>query len=145
MELRTPGVRKYHPTSALLASSAGLGWSTISAELRSHGVSEAPAIVRTMYGLTSSILAGNTDRAFELAPKILAGIVNVNSPTVNDEIHAPMGAVRDSGWGRTGPDSLKDSRTSFGATLTAASAYTRSDRNDSKARAISLPSKLGCL
>jgi acyl-CoA reductase-like NAD-dependent aldehyde dehydrogenase len=63
---------------------------------------------RTMYGLTSSILAGDTYRAFELAPKILAGIVNINSPTVNDEIHAPMGGVRDSGWGRTGPDSLKE-------------------------------------
>jgi len=63
---------------------------------------------RTMYGLTSSILAGDTYRAFELAPKILAGIVNVNSPTVNDEIHAPMGGVRDSGWGRTGPDSLRE-------------------------------------
>src|SRR5467141_2532565 len=63
---------------------------------------------RTMYGLTSSILAGDTYRAFELAPRILAGIVNVNSPTVNDEIHAPMGGVRDSGWGRTGPDSLKE-------------------------------------
>ena len=63
---------------------------------------------RTLYGLTSSILSGNTYRAFELAPKILAGIVNVNSPTVNDEIHAPMGGVRDSGWGRTGPESLAD-------------------------------------
>jgi acyl-CoA reductase-like NAD-dependent aldehyde dehydrogenase len=63
---------------------------------------------RTMYGLTSSILSGNTYRAFELAPKVLAGIVNVNSPTVNDEIHAPMGGVRDSGWGRTGPRSLED-------------------------------------
>jgi acyl-CoA reductase-like NAD-dependent aldehyde dehydrogenase len=63
---------------------------------------------RTMYGLTSSIPAGDTYKAFELAPKILAGIVNVNSPTVNDEIHAPMGGVRDSGWGRTGPDSLKE-------------------------------------
>ena len=60
-----------------------------------------------MYGLTSSILASNTYRAFELAPKILAGIVNVNPPTVNDEIHAPMGGVRDSGRGRTGLDSLK--------------------------------------
>jgi len=27
---------------------------------------------------------------------------------VNDEVHAPMGGVRDSGWGRTGPDSLTD-------------------------------------
>ena len=40
--------------------------------------------------------------------EVLAGIVNVNSPTVNDEIHAPMGGVRDSGWGRTGPRSLDD-------------------------------------
>jgi acyl-CoA reductase-like NAD-dependent aldehyde dehydrogenase len=63
---------------------------------------------RTLYGLTSSILAGDTYRAFEMAPRVLAGIVNVNSPTVNDEIHAPMGGVRDSGWGRTGPRSLDD-------------------------------------
>ena len=63
---------------------------------------------RVHYGLTSSILAGDTYKAFELAPKLLHGIVNVNSPTVNDEIHAPMGGVRDSGWGRTGPDSLAD-------------------------------------
>ena len=55
-----------------------------------------------------AILAGDTYKAFELAPKILPGIVNVNSPTVNDEIHAPMGGVRDSGWGRTGPDSLAE-------------------------------------
>src|SRR5580698_9641635 len=39
---------------------------------------------RTLYGLTSSILAGDTYKAFELAPRILAGIVNINSPTVND-------------------------------------------------------------
>src|ERR1700704_2113636 len=63
---------------------------------------------RTMYGLTSSILAGDTYKAFEMAPKVLAGIVNVNSPTVTDEIHPPMGGVRDSGWGRTGPESLND-------------------------------------
>jgi acyl-CoA reductase-like NAD-dependent aldehyde dehydrogenase len=63
---------------------------------------------RVMYGLTSSILTGDTYRGFDLAPRILCGIVNVNSPTVNDEIHAPMGGVRDSGWGRTGPDGLAD-------------------------------------
>jgi DNA-binding NarL/FixJ family response regulator len=70
---------------------------------------EAVAVAnRVQYGLTSTILAGDTYRAFELAPKVLHGIVNVNAPTVNDEIHAPMGGVRDSGWGRTGPDSLAD-------------------------------------
>jgi acyl-CoA reductase-like NAD-dependent aldehyde dehydrogenase len=61
-----------------------------------------------MYGLTSTILTGDTYKGFELAPTMLHGIVNVNSPTVNDEIHAPMGGVRDSGWGRTGPDSIAD-------------------------------------
>ena len=35
-------------------------------------------------------------------------ITSSSTPTVNDEIHAPMGGVRDSGWGRTGPDSLKE-------------------------------------
>ena len=44
MELQTHGARKY-PTSALLGSSADRGWSTISAELRSHGASETPLIV----------------------------------------------------------------------------------------------------
>lgn len=63
---------------------------------------------RVMYGLTSSVLTSDTYRGLELAPRVLAGIVNVNSPTVNDEIHAPMGGVRDSGWGRTGPESLAD-------------------------------------
>jgi acyl-CoA reductase-like NAD-dependent aldehyde dehydrogenase len=63
---------------------------------------------RTLYGLTSTILARDTYKAFELAPRVLCGIVNVNAPTVNDEIHAPMGGVRDSGWGRTGPESLAD-------------------------------------
>jgi acyl-CoA reductase-like NAD-dependent aldehyde dehydrogenase len=43
-----------------------------------------------------------------MAPTVLAGIANVNSPTVNDEIHARMGGVGDSGWGRTGPRSPDD-------------------------------------
>jgi AraC family transcriptional regulator len=45
MEPQTHSVRKYAPTSALLASSDGLGWSTLSVELRSHGVCEQQAIV----------------------------------------------------------------------------------------------------
>ena len=44
MNLQTHGAKKY-PDSALLKSSTGLGWSTIAAELRSHGVSSTPIIV----------------------------------------------------------------------------------------------------
>jgi AraC family transcriptional regulator len=60
MELQTYGVRKYPQTSALLASSAGLGWSTISVELRSHGVVEAPAIVPQHVEICL-VVAGNKD------------------------------------------------------------------------------------
>ena len=63
---------------------------------------------RVSYGLVASILTGAPYRGLELAPKVMAGIVNVNSSTVNDEPHVPMGGVRDSGWGRTGPDSVAD-------------------------------------
>jgi AraC family transcriptional regulator len=60
MKLQTQEVRKYPPTSALLASSAGLGWSTFSVELRSHGVSEAPAIVPQHVEICL-VVAGNKD------------------------------------------------------------------------------------
>ena len=60
MQLQTHGARKYPPTSALLASSAGLGWSTISAELRFHGVIEAPAIVPQHVEICL-VVAGNND------------------------------------------------------------------------------------
>lgn len=80
---------------------------------------------RTMYGLSSSILSGDTYRAFELAPRIRCGIVNVNTATVNDEIHAPMGGVRDSGWGRTGPVS-PTSATLYGSIHAADRRHTRS-------------------
>jgi acyl-CoA reductase-like NAD-dependent aldehyde dehydrogenase len=75
---------------------------------------------RTQYGLSSSILAADTYKVFELAPKILHGIVNVNSPTVTDEIHAPMGGVRRSGWGRTGPEGSPISATSSGSNTSSA-------------------------
>src|SRR6185503_12860294 len=60
MELQTHGVRKYPATSALLASSARLGWSTISLELRSHGVSETSGIV-SQHVEICSVVAGTKD------------------------------------------------------------------------------------
>jgi acyl-CoA reductase-like NAD-dependent aldehyde dehydrogenase len=70
---------------------------------------EAVAVAnRVSYGLVSSIFTNDTYKGFELAPKVLHGVVNVNSPTVNEEVRAPMGGVKDSGWGRTGPHSIED-------------------------------------
>jgi acyl-CoA reductase-like NAD-dependent aldehyde dehydrogenase len=104
----------YHPTiltdvplDAVIANEETFG-PVVVVEVVDTPEEAVAAANRTMYGLTSSILAGDTYRAFELAPKVLCGCMNVNSPTVLDEIHAPMGGVRDSGWGRTGPRSLED-------------------------------------
>ncbi|MBO0759330.1 MAG: hypothetical protein J2P54_26110, partial [Bradyrhizobiaceae bacterium] len=59
MELQTHGARKYS-TSALLGSSAGLGWSTMSVEVRSHRVSETPVIVPQHMELCL-VVSGNDD------------------------------------------------------------------------------------
>jgi AraC family transcriptional regulator len=45
MDAKIHAVRKYPTTSALLASSAGLGWSTLSVELRAHGACETPTVI----------------------------------------------------------------------------------------------------
>jgi acyl-CoA reductase-like NAD-dependent aldehyde dehydrogenase len=106
-QIYQPTILSNVPLDAAVANEETFG-PVVAVEVVDTAEQAVEAANRTMYGLTSSILARDTYKAFELAPKILAGIVNVNSPTVNDEIHAPMGGVRDSGWGRTGPDSLKE-------------------------------------
>jgi AraC family transcriptional regulator len=58
MELLTHGASKY-PTSTLLRSSAGLGWSTISAELRSHLASETPVVIPQNVELCLTIAAND--------------------------------------------------------------------------------------
>jgi AraC family transcriptional regulator len=59
MDLQSVGTRKFPRTSALLASSAGLGWFTpLTAELRSHGVCEAPTVVPQHVELCL-VIAGN--------------------------------------------------------------------------------------
>jgi len=64
---------------------------------------------RGNYGLTAAVMSRNVSRGAEFGSHLKAGGVFVNGPTVPmDESHVPMGGVRDSGWGRTGPESLKD-------------------------------------
>lgn len=58
-DLQTHGAKKY-PNSALLQSSAGLGWSGVSAELRSHEVSHTPIVVPVHFELTVAV-SGNQD------------------------------------------------------------------------------------
>ncbi len=65
MDSQVFGVRQFPRTSALLASSVGLGWSSLAAELRSHGVCDAPTIVPQHVEIIL-VVAGNPDSTVKL-------------------------------------------------------------------------------
>lgn len=54
------------------------------------------------------MLTADAYRGFEIAGRIKSGMVHVNGPTVEDSIEAPIGGVRDSGWGRHGGHARED-------------------------------------
>jgi acyl-CoA reductase-like NAD-dependent aldehyde dehydrogenase len=70
---------------------------------------EAVAIANsTRYGLSAGLITGDNQRGFALARRIEAGVVHVNDQTIGDEPQLPLGGVKDSGWGRSGPHSMAD-------------------------------------
>jgi AraC family transcriptional regulator len=91
MDLQTYGVRRYPPTSALLASSAGLGWSTLSVELRSHGVIAAPAIV-SQHVEICLVVAGNADG---LVRRIESGVCQEAIPKTGAIWLSPAGVGKE--------------------------------------------------
>ena len=73
------------------------------------GADEAVAIANsTRYGLSAGLITGDNQRGFALARRIDSGVVHVNDQTVADEPQLPLGGVKDSGWGRSGPASMSD-------------------------------------
>ena len=85
MDLQTHGAKKY-PDSTLLKSSAGLGWSTIAAELRSHGVSSTPVIVPQHTEVILAI-AGNDNG---LVSRTGAGQLQEHTPTTGSVSLTPI-------------------------------------------------------
>jgi acyl-CoA reductase-like NAD-dependent aldehyde dehydrogenase len=70
---------------------------------------EAVAVANaTRYGLSAGLLTADRQRGFALARRIDAGVVHVNDQTIADEPQLPLGGVKDSGWGRSGPHSMAD-------------------------------------
>ena len=70
---------------------------------------EAVAVANaTRYGLSAGLITGDNQRGFNLARQIDSGVVHVNDQTVADEPQLPLGGVKDSGWGRSGPASMAD-------------------------------------
>jgi acyl-CoA reductase-like NAD-dependent aldehyde dehydrogenase len=62
----------------------------------------------TRYGLSTGLLTSDNQRGFALARRIESGVVHVNDQTVADEPQLPLGGIKDSGWGRSGPMSMHD-------------------------------------
>ena len=70
---------------------------------------EAVAVANaTRYGLSAGLITGDNQRGFNLARRIDSGVVHVNDQTIADEPQLPLGGVKDSGWGRSGPGSMQD-------------------------------------
>lgn len=89
--MRTPGARKYPCTSQLLASSAGLGWSSIAAEIRSHGIGEASGIVPQSVEICL-VVAGN---GAGLVRRNVAGHYQEATPRTGAIWLSPAGVSKD--------------------------------------------------
>lgn len=60
------------------------------------------------YGLSAGILTQDIEKAFCMAEKLEVGSVHINDAPLHGETHAPMGGVKNSGWGRFGTAALED-------------------------------------
>jgi AraC family transcriptional regulator len=90
MDLSTHQEKKY-PASTLLRSSAGLGWSTIVAELRSHPAGEAPAVVPQNVEVCLTV-AGNNEG---LVIRTGAGQRQEARPSTGSICMSPVGVGED--------------------------------------------------
>lgn len=70
---------------------------------------EAVAMInKTKYGLSASVFTKDEAKGVAIAQRIHSGMVHVNSQTVFDEAHIPVGGVKQSGVGRTGSFAVED-------------------------------------
>lgn len=86
-----PGARKYPRTSGLLASSAGRGWSSIAAEVRSHGVDEVSGIIPRSVEICL-VVAGNEEG---LVRRNAAGFCQDATPRTGAIWLSPAGVSKD--------------------------------------------------
>jgi AraC family transcriptional regulator len=84
-------VRRYYPpTTSLLATSAGRGWPTLSAELRAHGVCEVPPVVPHHVEICL-VVAGNKGG---LVRRTVAGYRQEATPVTGATWLSPAGVAK---------------------------------------------------
>ncbi len=62
----------------------------------------------SQFGLSSAIITANVAVGLEMAQKLEAGVTHINDSPVRAESHAPVGGVKDSGWGRHGMEAVEE-------------------------------------
>jgi AraC family transcriptional regulator len=91
MNLRTEAVRRYPSTSGLLATSTGLGWSTLSVELRSHDACETPTVIAQHVEICL-VVAGNKNG---LVRRTEAGLLQEAVPKTGAIWLSPAGSGKE--------------------------------------------------
>lgn len=73
----------------------------ITTVVRVRDIEEAVRVANdTDYGLSAAVFSNNINRAISVATRIQAGCVHVNGATVQNEVQAPYGGMKNSGYGR---------------------------------------------
>lgn len=68
--------------------------------LVADGLEQALEIANSVdYGLSSAVYTRDVSATLEYAGRIEAGLLHVNCPTINSEVHLPFGGIKDSGFG----------------------------------------------
>jgi aldehyde dehydrogenase (NAD+) len=62
----------------------------------------------SQYGLSSGIMTRDLQKGMEIAERLENGCVHINDSSVHDEAHAPLGGMKDSGWGKNGMEVLEE-------------------------------------
>jgi acyl-CoA reductase-like NAD-dependent aldehyde dehydrogenase len=62
----------------------------------------------SQYGLSSGIITNDFRQGLEIAEKLESGVCHINDSSLHDEAHAPLGGMKDSGWGRNGFEAMDE-------------------------------------
>jgi vanillin dehydrogenase len=62
----------------------------------------------SQYGLSSGIITNDFRKGLEIAEKLESGVCHINDSSLHDEAHAPLGGMKDSGWGRNGFEAMDE-------------------------------------
>ena len=60
------------------------------------------------YGLSSGIITRDFQKGLEMAERIESGVCHINDSSLHDEAHAPLGGMKESGWGRNGFEAMEE-------------------------------------